>query len=164
MTNVQRQGEQNMSKITPFLWFNDNKAEEAVDFYLSVFKSGKKQEAVMSDLPPFAKGVPITIPFQILGTDFVAFNGTGARFDFNESISFWVNCANQEEIDYYWSALLAGGGSEMACGWLKDQYGIRWQIVPAKISEYIKTPGGMQAMLGMIKLDIAALEAASQSD
>ncbi len=151
-----------MSAITPFLWFNDNKAEEAVDFYLSVFKSGKRSAPVLSDLPPFTKGVPVTIPFEILGRDFVAFNGTGARFEFNEAVSFWVNCANQQEIDYYWSALQQDGGSEMACGWLKDRYGVRWQIVPEKIAEYIQTSGGMKAMMGMIKLDVAELEAASK--
>lgn len=153
-----------MTTISPFLWFNDNKAEEAVDFYLSVFKSGKKGTPVISDLPPFTKGVPVTIPFEILGKEFVAFNGTGARFDFNEAVSFWVNCKSQVEIDYYWSALLAGGGSEMACGWLKDRFGVRWQIVPENIAEIISTPGGLEAMMGMIKFDIAALEQASKSE
>lgn len=153
-----------MPTVTPFLWFNDNKAEEAVDFYLSVFKDGEKADAVMSDIEPFTKGVPVTIPFQILGRDFVAFNGAGARFDFNDAVSFFVNCANQKEIDYYWSALQSGGGAEIACGWLKDRYGLRWQIVPENIGELIKAPAAMKAMMGMVKLDIATLEAASQSE
>ncbi len=152
-----------MPFITPFLWFNDNKAEEAVDFYISVFKSGKKIDTVTMSVEPFTKDKPVTISFELDGQHYIAFNGVGARFEFNDAISLVVHCKDQEEIDYYWSALLAGGGSAMACGWLKDRYGLRWQICPVNLGALIKSAGAMKAMMGMIKLDVAALQKAAAS-
>ena len=152
-----------MSTIAPFLWFNDNKAAEAVDFYLGVFESGKKTTTVMSEVEPFQKGVPVTVVFELLGREFIAFNGVGARPEFNDAISLTVNCKDQAEIDHYWSALLAGGGSEIACGWLKDRFGLRWQVVPENMQAIIKSPGAMKAMMGMVKLDIAKLKEAGES-
>jgi predicted 3-demethylubiquinone-9 3-methyltransferase (glyoxalase superfamily) len=150
------------SRITPFLWFDGN-AEDAVNFYLSVFKNSRRTDkmdsAVDSSVP---KGKVITISFELDGQAFVALNG-GPNFKFNEAVSFMIRCDNQEEIDYYWSKLTSGGGSEVQCGWLKDKFGLSWQVVPSRISELVKTPKGMQAMMKMKKLDIAELERASKS-
>jgi predicted 3-demethylubiquinone-9 3-methyltransferase (glyoxalase superfamily) len=150
------------TRITPFLWFDGN-AEEAVTFYCSVFKNSQRLDkvdsAVDSSVP---KGKVITISFELDGQAFVALNG-GPNFKFTEAISFMIRCENQEEIDYYWSKLTAGGGAEVQCGWLKDKFGLSWQVVPARIGELISTPGGMQAMMKMKKLDIAELEKANKS-
>jgi predicted 3-demethylubiquinone-9 3-methyltransferase (glyoxalase superfamily) len=150
------------TRITPFLWFDGN-AEEAVTFYCSVFKNSRRLDkvdsAVDSSVP---KGKVITISFELDGQAFVALNG-GPNFKFTEAISFMIRCENQEEIDYYWSKLTAGGGAEVQCGWLKDKFGLSWQVVPARIGELISTPGGMQAMMKMKKLDIAELEKANKS-
>jgi predicted 3-demethylubiquinone-9 3-methyltransferase (glyoxalase superfamily) len=108
------------------------------------------------------KGKVITISFELDGQAFVALNG-GPNFKFTEAISFMIRCENQEEIDYYWSKLTAGGGAEVQCGWLKDKFGLSWQVVPARIGELISNPGGMQAMMKMKKLDIAELEKANKS-
>ena len=150
-----------MPQITPFLWFNNN-AEEAVEFYLSVFKSGKRLDKVLAtEAGPWSKDSVVLIPFEIEGRSYIAFNG-GPNFSFTEAISLFVACDTQDEIDYFWSALTAGGGKEVQCGWLKDKFGLCWQIVPKNIGELIKTPGAMKAMMGMVKLDIAALEAAAR--
>ena len=150
------------TRITPFLWFDGN-AEEAVTFYCSVFKNSRRLDkvdsAVDSSVP---KGKVITISFELDGQAFAALNG-GPNFKFTEAISFMIRCENQEEIDYYWSKLTAGGGAEVQCGWLKDKFGLSWQVVPARIGELISTPGGMQAMMKMKKLDIAELEKANKS-
>jgi predicted 3-demethylubiquinone-9 3-methyltransferase (glyoxalase superfamily) len=150
------------TRITPFLWFDGN-AEEAVTFYCSVFKNSRRLDkvdsAVDSSVP---KGKVITISFELDGQAFVALNG-GPNFKFTEAISFMIRCENQEEIDYYWSKLTAGGGAEVQCGWLKDKFGLSWQVVPARIGELISNPGGMQAMMKMKKLDIAELEKANKS-
>jgi predicted 3-demethylubiquinone-9 3-methyltransferase (glyoxalase superfamily) len=150
------------TRITPFLWFDGN-AEEAVTFYCSVFKNSRRLDkvdsAVDSSVP---KGKVITISFELDGQAFVALNG-GPNFKFTEAISFMIRCENQQEIDYYWSKLTAGGGAEVQCGWLKDKFGLSWQVVPARIGELISTPGGMQAMMKMKKLDIAELEKANKS-
>jgi predicted 3-demethylubiquinone-9 3-methyltransferase (glyoxalase superfamily) len=150
------------TRITPFLWFDGN-AEEAVDFYLSVFKNSRRLDkvdsAVDSSVP---KGKVITISFELDGQAFVALNG-GPNFKFTEAISFVIRCENQEEIDYYWSKLTANGGKEVECGWLKDKFGLCWQVVPARIGELIKSPQGMAAMMKMKKLNIAELEKANQS-
>jgi len=148
-------------RITPFLWFDSN-AEEAVDFYLSVFKNSRRLDElrrVDDSLGP--KGSILTIAFELDGQKFTALDG-GPTFKFTEAISFVVRCDSQEEVDYYWSKLSAGG-SEIQCGWLKDKFGLCWQIVPAGIDELIKHPKAMQAMLNMKKLDIAELERAAQS-
>ena len=150
------------TRITPFLWFDGN-AEEAVTFYCSVFKTSRRLDkvdsAVDSSVP---KGKVITISFELDGQAFVALNG-GPNFKFTEAISFMIRCENQEEIDYYWSKLTAGGGAEVQCGWLKDKFGLSWQVVPARIGELISNPSGMQAMMKMKKLDIAELEKANKS-
>jgi predicted 3-demethylubiquinone-9 3-methyltransferase (glyoxalase superfamily) len=139
-------------RITPFLWFNAN-AEEAVDFYVSIFKNSRRLDDLRAD------GRVVTIGFELEGQKFTALNG-GPSFKFNEAISLLVRCDTQAEIDNYWSKLTAGG-SEGQCGWLKDKFGLSWQIVPARIAELLRASGAMQAMMQMKKLDIAALEAAA---
>ena len=152
---------QSFPRITPFLWF-DNNAEEAVNFYLSVFKNSRRLGEVRNtNDAPGLKGGFLTITFELDGQRFTALNG-GPLFKFNESVSFVVRCDSQEEVDYYWSKLLAGG-TESQCGWLKDKFGLSWQIVPARLPDLIKHPKAMQAMLKMKKLDIAALERAAKS-
>ena len=150
------------ARITPFLWFDGN-AEDAVNFYLSVFKNSRRLDKVDSPVDTTVpKGKVITISFELDGQAFVALNG-GPNFKFNEAVSFVIRCGNQEEIDYYWSKLTADGGAEVQCGWLKDKFGLSWQVVPARIAELISTPNGMQAMMKMKKLDIAELEKANKS-
>ena len=153
-----------MQRITPFLWF-DNQAEEAANFYVSVFKNSKVKEIsrYTGEEPVGKKGSVMTVAFELDGEEFVALNG-GPRFKFTEAISFVVNCETQEEIDYYWDKLTADGGEEVQCGWLTDRYGLSWQVVPAKISEWAKVGTGfqrvMKAIMPMKKLDLAALQAA----
>ncbi len=143
-----------LPRITPFLWFDAN-AEEAVNFYLSVFKNSRH-------LGEFRKadGSILTIAFELDGLKFTALNG-GPLFKFTEAISFTVRCDSQQEVDEYWAKLVAGG-NESQCGWLKDRFGLSWQIVPARLGELIKHPKAMQAMLKMRKLDIAELERAAR--
>lgn len=150
------------SRITPFLWFDGN-AEDAVKFYISVFKNSRRLDKVDSAVDTTVpKGKVITISFELDGQAFVALNG-GPNFKFTEAISFMIRCENQEEIDYYWSKLTADGGAEVQCGWLKDKFGLSWQVVPARIGELISSANGMQAMMKMKKLDIAELEKANRS-
>jgi predicted 3-demethylubiquinone-9 3-methyltransferase (glyoxalase superfamily) len=152
---------QDYPRISPFLWFDSN-AEEAVDFYLTVFKNSRRLDVVHnSPGTPNPPAKVLTIAFELDGQTFTALNG-GPLFKFNESISFLVRCDSQEEVDYYWSKLTRGG-SEIQCGWLKDKFGLSWQIVPARLPDLIKHPKAMQAMLQMKKLDIAELERAAQS-
>jgi predicted 3-demethylubiquinone-9 3-methyltransferase (glyoxalase superfamily) len=152
---------ENFARITPFLWFDSN-AEEAVDFYLTVFKNSRRlDEYRPSDGSMGPKGSILTIAFELDGQKFTALNG-GPLFKFTEAVSFLVRCDSQQEVDDYWSKLSAGG-SEIQCGWLKDKFGLSWQIVPARLSGLIKNPKAMQAMLGMKKLDIAELERAAKS-
>jgi predicted 3-demethylubiquinone-9 3-methyltransferase (glyoxalase superfamily) len=147
-------------RITPFLWFDTN-AEEAVDYYLSVFKNSRKlMEFRNPGEAPGPKDGILTIAFELDGLRFTALNG-GPNYKFNEAISFVVTCNSQEEVDYYWSRLTEGG-SEIACGWLKDKFGLCWQIVPARLPELIRNPRAMQAMMTMKKLDIAELERAAR--
>jgi predicted 3-demethylubiquinone-9 3-methyltransferase (glyoxalase superfamily) len=153
---------QSQPRITPFLWFDQN-AEEAVDFYLAVFKNSRRlSEMRNTGDGPGPKGSVLVVSFELDGQRFTALNG-GPMFKFNESISFVVRCNSQDEVDYYWSKLTADGGSESRCGWLKDKFGLTWQIVPARLVELIKHPKAMQAMMGMKKLVIAELERAAQS-
>jgi predicted 3-demethylubiquinone-9 3-methyltransferase (glyoxalase superfamily) len=151
-------------RISPFLWFDKN-AEEAVDFYLSVFPNSRRLNEVRnagSDDPNLGpKGGVVTIAFELDGQTFTALNG-GPHFKFSEAVSFVVRCDTQAEIDEYWAKLTADGGSEVQCGWLKDKFGLSWQVVPARISELVKHPKAMQAMMGMKKLDIAELERAAK--
>jgi predicted 3-demethylubiquinone-9 3-methyltransferase (glyoxalase superfamily) len=149
----------NAPRITPFLWFDGN-AEEAADFYLSVFKNARRLGDLKSDdVPNVPKGKPLTVTFELDGQRFTALNG-GPHFKFNEAVSFVVRCDSQAEIDHYWSKLTADGGSESQCGWLKDKFGLSWQIVPAQLASLLKNPKAMQALMKMKKLDIAELERA----
>jgi len=152
---------QDYPRITPFLWFDSN-AEEAVDFYVSVFKNSRRLDEVHNaDGTRAPKGRVLTIAFELDGQKLTALNG-GPMFKFTEAISLVVRCDNQQEVDEYYSKLVAGG-TESQCGWLKDKFGLSWQIVPARLPELIKHPKAMQAMLKMKKLDIAELERAAQS-
>lgn len=154
-------GLENFPRISPFLWFDTN-AEEAVNFYLGVFPNSRRvTEVRMTEAGPGPKGRILTIAFELDGQKFTALNG-GPTFKFTEAISFVVRCDSQQEVDHYWSKLSAGG-REMDCGWLKDRFGVAWQIVPARLPELVKSPKAMQAMLKMKKLDIAELERAAQS-
>jgi predicted 3-demethylubiquinone-9 3-methyltransferase (glyoxalase superfamily) len=153
-----------MQKITPFLWF-DNQAEEAAKFYTSIFKNSKMgRVARYGDAGPGPKGSVMTAAFQIEGQEFIALNG-GPIFTFTEAISFVVDCKTQEEVDELWQKLTAGG-SESQCGWLKDKFGLSWQIVPTALSEMLgdkdpeKSKRVMQAMLQMKKIDIKKLKQA----
>jgi predicted 3-demethylubiquinone-9 3-methyltransferase (glyoxalase superfamily) len=149
-------------RITPFLWFDSN-AEEAVDFYLTVFKNSRKIEVVNnSPSHPNPPAKILTISFELDGQKFIALNG-GPLFKFTEAISFVVRCETQQEVDDFWAKLTAAGGRESQCGWLKDKFGLSWQIVPARLPELIKHPKAMQAMLQMKKIDLAELERAAQS-
>jgi predicted 3-demethylubiquinone-9 3-methyltransferase (glyoxalase superfamily) len=150
---------ENFPRITPFLWF-DNNAEDAVNFYLSVFKNSRRLEAMHNSGDNPAPASILTIAFELDGLTFTALNG-GPLFQFTEAISFVVRCDSQEEIDDYWAKLSAGGGDGQ-CGWIKDKFGLSWQIVPAHLSELIQKPKAMQAMLKMKKLDIAELERAAE--
>jgi predicted 3-demethylubiquinone-9 3-methyltransferase (glyoxalase superfamily) len=152
---------ENYPRITPFLWFDSN-AEEAVDFYLTVFKNSRRLGELRNiDDGQAPKGSVLTIAFELDGQKFTALNG-GPAFKFTEAISFIVRCDTQQEVDDYWSKLTAGG-SEGQCGWLKDKFGLSWQIVPERLPDLIKHPKAMQAMMQMKKLDIAELERAAQS-
>ena len=142
-------------RITTFLWFDAN-AEEAVDFYLTIFKNSRRLEELrMPD------GKILTVAFELDGQKFTALNG-GPKFKFTEAISLVVRCDSQQEVDEYWSKLSAGGG-EVQCGWLKDKFGLSWQIVPAKIQEVLKNPKAVEAMMKMKKLDMPELERAARS-
>jgi predicted 3-demethylubiquinone-9 3-methyltransferase (glyoxalase superfamily) len=155
---------ENRPRITPFLWFDKN-AEEAVDFYLSIFPNSRRLTELrnnsIDDPRMVPKGDVLTISFELDGQRFTALNG-GPMFKFTEAISFLVRCDTQDEIDSYWSKLTAGG-SESQCGWLKDKFGLSWQIVPARIAELLQHPKAMQAMMSMKKLIIADLERAAHS-
>ncbi len=147
-------------RISPFLWFDSN-AEEAVEFYLSVFKNSRRLQVfrVPDERDP-SKSKVVTIGFELDGQTFTALNG-GPMYKFTEAVSFVVKCDSQEEVDYYWSKLTQGG-NEIQCGWLKDKFGLCWQVVPARIGELLKSPKAMQAMMKMKKLDIAELERAGK--
>jgi predicted 3-demethylubiquinone-9 3-methyltransferase (glyoxalase superfamily) len=149
-------------RITPFLWFDSN-AEEAVDFYLTVFENSHKSNTFVrqADDPSGRAGTVLTVSFELEGLNFTALNG-GPFHKFNEAVSFVIRCDTQKEVDEYW-AKLGEGGSEIACGWLKDKFGLCWQVVPARLPDLIKHPKAMQAMMQMKKLDIAELEKAAQS-
>jgi predicted 3-demethylubiquinone-9 3-methyltransferase (glyoxalase superfamily) len=152
-----------MQKITPFLWFDDQ-AEEAVNFYVSVFKNSKVTGATRySEDGPGPKGSVMTVAFVLDGQEFVALNG-GPRIKFTEAISFVVNCETQDEIDHYWEKLSSDGGEEVQCGWLTDKYGLSWQVVPTLLGKLVQDKDGartqrvMHALMQMKKLDIATLQ------
>jgi len=152
-----------MQKITPFLWF-DGKAEEAMKLYTSVFKNSKITAIkYWEEGSPFPKGQVMTGKFEIEGMEFYAFDA-GPMFKFTEAISMYVNCETQEEVDEYWEKLTADGGRESQCGWLKDKFGLSWQIIPKALGEMMgdkdraKAGRAMQAMMQMKKIDIKALK------
>jgi predicted 3-demethylubiquinone-9 3-methyltransferase (glyoxalase superfamily) len=160
-----------MQKITPFLWFKDN-AEEAAKFYTSIFKNSKigrilrySEEVAEVSQSGQPAGSVLTIEFEIEGQKFVALNG-GPEFKFNESISFVVNCETQKEVDYFWEKLTADGGEESQCGWLKDKFGVSWQVTPTVLIDMLhdkdpeKAERVMNAMLQMQKIEIPKLKAA----
>ncbi len=157
-------------KISPFLWYAEQ-AEEAARFYTSIFPDSRvdRVRALMSESPSGPPGTVKVVEFTLLGRPFQAM-AAGPHHEFNDAISFYVSCDDQEEIDRYWDALLADGGSPQACGWLTDRYGVRWQIVPAILDEMMADPDperskrASDAMLQMFKLDIATLEAAYLGD
>ena len=148
-----------MKKITPFLWF-DTQAEEAMNFYVSIFKNSK-----VGGVSRGPDGKAFTVSFELDGQEFMGLNA-GPQFKFNESISMYVDCADQVEVDYFWNALTADGGEESMCGWLKDKYGLSWQIVPKQLGELMGDPDPeksgrvMQAMLKMQKIVVADLQKA----
>ncbi len=151
---------ENFPRITPFLWFDAN-AEEAVEFYLSVFKNSRRlSELRNTGGAPGPKDGILTISFELDGQKFLALNG-GPAYKFTEAISLAVRCDTQQEVDYYWEKLTAGG-SENVCGWLKDKFGLSWQITPGRLPELIKNPKAMQAMMRMKKIDIAEIERAAR--
>jgi predicted 3-demethylubiquinone-9 3-methyltransferase (glyoxalase superfamily) len=151
-------------KITPFLWF-DHQAEEAVGFYTSIFKDSTVGAVTRyGEAGPGPKGSVMTMAFELDGQGFVALNG-GPQFQFTPAISFVINCASQEEVDHYWETLSAGG-QEIQCGWLRDKYGVSWQVVPTVLIDMLHDKDAaraqrvMKAMLQMKKIDIARLEEA----
>ena len=153
-----------MQKITPFLWFDD-KAEEAANFYVSIFKNSKVGSVTRyGEAGPGPKGTVMIATFQLDGQEFIALNG-GPHFKFTEAISFVVNCETQEEVDEFWEKL-SEGGEKSRCGWLKDKYGLSWQIVPTVLGELMqdkdpeKSKRVMKAMLQMDKIDIKTLKQA----
>lgn len=149
-----------MRKITPFLWFNDN-AEDAAEFYLSVFPEAKKiGELRSSGVGPWPEGKIATITIELMGQPMTFLNG-GPEYTLTPAFSFSVTCKNQAELDHYWDKLL-DGGTPNACGWLTDRFGLCWQIVPENIGDVLKHPKAMAAMMEMVKLDIAGLEAAAK--
>jgi len=152
-----------MQKITPFLWFDSN-AEEAVRFYVSTFPNSRVvNEARYGDAGPGPKGQIMTMTFELAGQRFIALNG-GPHFRFNEAISLVVNVESQAELDEMWNKLLEGGGTPSQCGWLKDRFGLSWQVVPTKLAQLMSDQDPqranrvMQALLQMKKLDLPALE------
>ncbi len=154
-------GFENAPRISPFLWFNGD-AEEAADFYISVFKNSRRVSELRNNgAAPGPKGSILSIAFELDGQRFTALNG-GPAYKINEAISFVIRCDNQAEVDYYWERLTSGG-QEVQCGWLKDKFGVSWQVVPTQLAALIKSPKAMQAMMKMKKLDIAELERAASS-
>jgi len=154
-----------MPRITPNLWF-DTQSLEAAEFYVSVFPDSKiTNVSHYGEAGPRPAGEVLTVDFVLDGQEFTAING-GPEFTFDEAVSFLINCADQDEVDYYWEKL-SEGGEEGPCGWLKDRFGLSWQVFPDRMGELLSDPDtdranrAMKAMLGMKKLDVAALEAAA---
>jgi predicted 3-demethylubiquinone-9 3-methyltransferase (glyoxalase superfamily) len=165
-----------MQKITPYLWF-DHQAEEAAQLYVDVFTARPGGAATASrvvdvsrhgEAGPGTPGSVMVVSFELEGQSFTALNG-GPEFAFTEAVSFLVDCGSQEEVDHFWNALIANGGEESMCGWLKDRYGLSWQIIPGRLMELLGDPDpgraqrSMEAMLKMQKIDIAELERAAEA-
>jgi predicted 3-demethylubiquinone-9 3-methyltransferase (glyoxalase superfamily) len=159
-----------MTRITPCLWF-DGTAEEAATFYTKVFPDSHidKVFRTPADTPGNKAGDVLTVEFTIGGNPFVGLNG-GPDFEFNESVSFIVDCQDQAEVDRYWDALVEGGGEHSVCGWLKDRFGVSWQVTPRRLNELTQGPDregarrAMEAMLRMSKIDVAEIEAAYRGE
>ncbi|MBY4678578.1 VOC family protein [Marinobacterium arenosum] len=159
-----------MDKITPNLWFDGN-AEDAANFYVGLFPDSRIDAAhhAPSDNPSTAKGAVLLVQFTLAGRHYTAING-GPQFPFTEAVSFQIDCQDQAEVDRYWQALIADGGSPGQCGWCKDRFGLSWQVVPRRLSELLSSDNRaaaertMQSMLKMTKLDVAAPEAAHKED
>lgn len=158
-----------MQRLSTFLWF-DNNAGEAADFYTSVFKNSRRLRA--AHIPagsPGPDGGLLVASIELEGQEFILMNG-GPGHPFTDAISITINCESQEEVDYYWEKLLAGGGKEVACGWLKDRFGLSWQVTPTILSKLLGDPDRakasrvMKAMMNMVKLDIPALEKAARGE
>jgi predicted 3-demethylubiquinone-9 3-methyltransferase (glyoxalase superfamily) len=156
-----------MQKIVTNLWF-DTEAEEAANFYVDVFKGGQIVNVThYTEAGPREAGMVMTVEFELMGQRFVGING-GPEFKFDEAISLQINCEDQDEVDYYWDALTADGGEESMCGWLKDKYGISWQVTPAGLDDVFSDANPeqakrvMEAMLKMRKLDVDALRATAE--
>jgi predicted 3-demethylubiquinone-9 3-methyltransferase (glyoxalase superfamily) len=157
------------ARITPNLWF-DTQAHDAAEFYCSIFKNSQiVSVAHYTEAGPREAGMVMTVEFELDGQRFVGING-GPEFTFSEAVSLQVNCADQAEVDYYWERLTGDGGEEGPCGWCKDKYGVSWQVVPPGMDVIFANPDpnaskrAMQAMFGMKKLDLAALQAAAVGD
>jgi predicted 3-demethylubiquinone-9 3-methyltransferase (glyoxalase superfamily) len=157
-----------MQKISPFLWF-DNNAEEAMNFYLSVFKDSKVIRVARNPPgSPGPEGAFLVASIQLEGQEIIMMNG-GPGHPLTDAISLTINCSSQEEVDYYWNKLLENGGKEIACGWLKDRFGLYWQVTPTILPQLLSDPDRakagrvMQAMMKMIKLDIAGVKAAADA-
>jgi len=156
-----------MPEITPNLWF-DSEGKDAAEFYCSVFPNSKiTNVSYYGEAGPREAGTVLTVDFELDGKRFTAING-GPEFKFDEAVSFLINCKDQEEVDYYYDTLLEGG-EESQCGWLRDKFGLSWQVVPSELDALIADPDperanrAMQAMLGMKKLDVAAIRAAADA-
>ena len=155
-----------MDKITPCLWF-DGQAEEAAQFYTSLFPDSRivSVDRSAADTPSGPEGMVITVNFTLGGRSFIGLNG-GDDFKFSEAISMSIDCADQAEVDRYWDALLADGGEPSVCGWLKDRFGLSWQVIPRQLPEMLRSPDreaaarALEAMLKMVKIDVAELERA----
>jgi predicted 3-demethylubiquinone-9 3-methyltransferase (glyoxalase superfamily) len=154
-----------MPKITPFLWY-ETQAEEAANFYVSIFPNSKIiKVSHYSDAGPGRNETVMVVQFELDGKPFLALNG-GPHYKFTEAVSFTIDCKNQQEVDHYWQKLTADGGQESMCGWLKDKYGLSWQVTPAILGELISDPDkekakrAMEAMLKMKKIDIATIQRA----
>jgi predicted 3-demethylubiquinone-9 3-methyltransferase (glyoxalase superfamily) len=157
-----------MPRITPNLWF-DTQSEEAAEFYVSVFPNSKITDVThYNEAGPRPAGMVLTVNFVLDGQEFTAING-GPEFSFNEAVSLMITCEDQEEIDYYWEKL-TDGGEEGPCGWLKDRFGLSWQVATSGMVETLNDPDkergvrAMRAMLGMKKIDVAALQAAADGE
>jgi predicted 3-demethylubiquinone-9 3-methyltransferase (glyoxalase superfamily) len=155
-----------MQKITPFLWFDGN-AEDAINFYTSVFKdSSILSVSRCGEAGPGPVGSVLVAKFSILGQEFLALNG-GPLNKFTDAVSFMINCESQEEVDYYWNSLTADGGEPVQCGWLRDKFGLSWQVTPTILGELLANPDEakagrvLMAMMEMVKIDIAALKRAA---
>ena len=155
-----------MPTIAPCLWF-DGKAEEAAAFYTSLFPKSRVDKTVRAaaDNPSTKAGDILTVEFTLDGNRYIGLNG-GPEFPFTEAISLYVDCKDQAEVDHYWDALMQGGGSPSVCGWLKDRFGVSWQVIPRQLNEMLESPDrdaagrAMEAMLKMVKIDVDALREA----